>query len=391
MDFKGIDTKFLYREIAKHNRHKILELSKINFIAILAISLIIFIGDYLLIEEETFFSTLPLVFLAIFNAIALLFFKFYRFAINDEYNKMIQYGLFLYVTLTLFCAAFFILMHQNYLTVAHLYSIIAFSAAAFFVMKLGWFLLPIMSSSMVVIGGLLYKQEPFHVVSTHALFFIGVLVIAGLLSYRTNKFFIRTIKTKAELVNENNYRKHISKQLREANRKLSLQNTLDPLTGLQNRMSLNQQLERLKMFANHNRMIVTAIMIDIDCFKKFNDYYGHSLGDEVIAKVGKVILDVSDQYGIFAARYGGEEFIMLIQSESEIRVKRICEEILAKVVALEIPHKKSDVDSIVTVSIGAKVIKATSPEDIIQAIESADSLLYEVKRTGKNAYLMQIK
>ena len=76
-------------------------------------------------------------------------------------------------------------------------------------------------------------------------------------------------------------------------------------------------MEFLEKIASSSSLYLTAIMVDIDCFKKYNDYYGHSKGDSVISEVGKVIFNVGDKYGIFAARYGGEEFTLLLYNHSE--------------------------------------------------------------------------
>ena len=67
-------------------------------------------------------------------------------------------------------------------------------------------------------------------------------------------------------------------------------------------------------------------------------------------------------------------------------MKLVCEEILKEVAKLRIPHEFSDVHHVVTVSIGAKLLVASEAKHMMQVFDQADSLLYEVKRSGKNAY-----
>ncbi len=156
--------------------------------------------------------------------------------------------------------------------------------------------------------------------------------------------------------------------------------TIDGLTGLYNHRFFQERLlmeiERARRFG----FKVSLLMMDIDFFKKLNDTYGHSTGDEVLKRIGCKIVE-NIRHIDFAARYGGEEFAVILpethQNGAIITAKRIREAIRDYRISYGINLIG------VTVSIGVATYpdNASSREELI---DKADKALYEAKRTGRD-------
>ena len=125
-------------------------------------------------------------------------------------------------------------------------------------------------------------------------------------------------------------------------------------------------------------------MCDIDCFKKYNDTYGHQAGDECLQQIAKVLKETVKRPSDLAARYGGEEFILLLPNTHIEGVIHLAEQIRLKVKYLNIPHINSDASHCVTLSLGvaATIPNLTNSPQIL--IGSADKMLYKAKSAGKN-------
>jgi len=153
----------------------------------------------------------------------------------------------------------------------------------------------------------------------------------------------------------------------------------DSLTGLLNRHSFDTELSALLKKDNKGLCLILA---DIDHFKKFNDEYGHLLGDQVLKAVGRRLLDASRD-GASPYRFGGEEFAILLP-KSNIRQARQYAETLRKLIdKLSLRDKRTTklIDSI-TASFG--VSEFTSKDTLTSFIARADDNLYKAKELGRN-------
>ena len=154
------------------------------------------------------------------------------------------------------------------------------------------------------------------------------------------------------------------------------------LPALHNRKALDKKLRELYDEFREKGTIFSAMMVDIDFFKKFNDTYGHKIGDEVLHIVGSTLKE-SVKGKDFAARYGGEEFIVLlpdtILSNASIVGEQIREALSGK--SLKLKKTGQKIENI-TASFGVSQIH---PNDTIDAvIERADKALYHAKDSGRN-------
>lgn len=160
--------------------------------------------------------------------------------------------------------------------------------------------------------------------------------------------------------------------------------TLDALTNLNNRRQFETRLGQEIAIAKRQNNPLCAMMIDIDFFKRVNDTYGHSAGDEVLRTVAGLIKEALRESDI-PARYGGEEFAVLLPF-TEIKDAQIVGERLRKKVEttpIPINQDSSEKQSInVTISMGlAEFDKIETGESLF---ERADKALYEAKKSGRN-------
>jgi diguanylate cyclase (GGDEF)-like protein len=158
----------------------------------------------------------------------------------------------------------------------------------------------------------------------------------------------------------------------------------DGLTGIQNRRMFDQHIQRAWQQAVREEQRVAVLLVDIDCFKDYNDRYGHQAGDECLRAVAVSLSQCARRPLDFVARYGGEEFAIVLYEASREYVAEVLTRIQRSIAELNIPHDASRVASRLTVSIGAAFILPTStrtPEGLIQL---ADEALYSAKEQGRN-------
>jgi diguanylate cyclase (GGDEF)-like protein len=172
-------------------------------------------------------------------------------------------------------------------------------------------------------------------------------------------------------------------------RKLELVSSTDGLTGLANRMQLDTTLLTEWYRMKRGKRTLSALMIDVDHFKLFNDTYGHLEGDECLKAVAEVIKNVTGRESDFAARFGGEEFVILLPFTEQEGAEKIAQVLLGKIVDLQIPSASKQ-HQFLTVSIG---ISSCQPHDLddhtIESnwlLEEADKNMYQAKQSGRNRY-----
>jgi diguanylate cyclase (GGDEF)-like protein len=164
--------------------------------------------------------------------------------------------------------------------------------------------------------------------------------------------------------------------LRKQHDDLERLSTTDALTGLSNRRHLMSQLTREMERASRAGQPFSILMFDVDHFKKYNDSNGHLAGDEVLARVGTVLLDSVRSYDC-AARYGGEEFLVMLSGTSVDRARESAERMRKQLGGEQFAGGP------VTISVG--VAEYPAHGDTAKAlIGQADAALYESKRAGRD-------
>ena len=185
-------------------------------------------------------------------------------------------------------------------------------------------------------------------------------------------------------------RDHLQRELMEtkeeleaANSTLSTMAYIDGLTDLFNRRYYEKVFERELRRACRNASSLAVLIIDVDHFKKFNDRYGHPLGDECLKKVAQAILAGMRRSGDMAARYGGEEFVVVLPDTDLAGARMVAETIRAHVENLVIEHADAAA-GVVTVSVGAHAGVPRGDDSGPVFIAAADAALYRAKMAGRN-------
>lgn len=173
-------------------------------------------------------------------------------------------------------------------------------------------------------------------------------------------------------------------ELEEANVRLGVLADHDGLTGLFNRRSLDAELKRRFAAAISLKEPVSALMMDIDRFKEYNDRYGHQVGDECLIRVARAIADSLDRPQDTVTRYGGEEFLVLLPGTSTAGAQQVAQRMVQAVAELAIPHATSDVSPVVTVCIGVATLVPSADDLPENLVKQADACLYKAKQTGRN-------
>jgi diguanylate cyclase (GGDEF)-like protein len=158
---------------------------------------------------------------------------------------------------------------------------------------------------------------------------------------------------------------------------------LDGLSGVFNRRYFDQQLGVEWARSTRSSSPLSAIMIDVDHFKLFNDCYGHQAGDDCLRQIAVTLKTSLKRPADLVARYGGEEFACILPDTPFSDAMGLANELERKVRALSIPHAQSSVAHVVTVSVGVATRTLDSVDDQAALIGLADAQLYEAKQSGR--------
>lgn len=164
----------------------------------------------------------------------------------------------------------------------------------------------------------------------------------------------------------------------------------DALTGLGNRRQLEQSLKREAERLSASGGNLSVIILDIDFFKRFNDLYGHALGDRCIVQVAATLHRAARRAADVTVRYGGEEFACVLPDIDHAEVMAIADTISARISALGIPHGASETAPFVTVSVGVATAPCTPDIQPEAWVAAADTQLYLAKNAGRNRVVGQV-
>ena len=176
-----------------------------------------------------------------------------------------------------------------------------------------------------------------------------------------------------------------TRELTDANCELQRLSLSDALTCIGNRRYLDEYLEREWRRALREQKQLSVVMLDIDYFKLYNDTYGHVAGDDCLRRVAGILTATIRRTTDFVSRYGGEEFVVVLPATSEQGALTVAEKIRRAVESLAIPHEKSPLAGVVTVSIGVAAAVPTRDSDVGLLLSAADRALYQAKTAGRNA------
>ena len=158
----------------------------------------------------------------------------------------------------------------------------------------------------------------------------------------------------------------------------------DALTGIANRRQFEEALTREWQRARRNGEPLAVLVLDIDHFKDFNDDHGHAAGDDCLRKVATALQGTLRLGTDVVCRYGGEEFAAILAGATAEQATVTAERLRAAVRALAIPHARSPVAPIITISAGVASQVPSASDRAEELVKSADVALYAAKRGGRD-------
>lgn len=160
----------------------------------------------------------------------------------------------------------------------------------------------------------------------------------------------------------------------------------DSLTGLANRRAFEQQFSQALVQAQRQQWPLSLMMIDVDCFKAYNDHYGHQAGDETLQQIAQLLQQGINRGSDLVARYGGEEFIAILPDTDAKGAAAIAEQLLHLFRQAAMPHQYNLAAGYVSISLGICCVEAASSQDYNTLLRLADNALYQAKANGRNCY-----
>ena len=166
------------------------------------------------------------------------------------------------------------------------------------------------------------------------------------------------------------------------NDELKVASRIDGLTGLFNRRYWQERFEQAYKLAKRREKPSTALMLDIDHFKKVNDTYGHQAGDSVIQSLAHLIKRCVRETDL-AGRYGGEEFAVILTDSAVYNAVTVAERLRRLAEHSQVEHEGQIIKFNISVVLAEVSPLCDSP---MEGLERADQALYQAKQTGRNKY-----
>jgi diguanylate cyclase (GGDEF)-like protein len=182
----------------------------------------------------------------------------------------------------------------------------------------------------------------------------------------------------------------LQQQMETTNRELRQLASIDSLTQIANRRRFDEYIEQEWRRLLRDRQPLSLILCDIDCFKAYNDTYGHQKGDRCLQQVAQAIQYAAQRPTDLVSRYGGEEFAVLLPNTDAERAFHTAITAFERVRTLAILHINSSVSSTVTLSAGISSQEPDEHSTLEEFIANADRALYQAKEQGRNRCCLSV-
>ncbi|MBA5687902.1 diguanylate cyclase [Rugamonas apoptosis] len=159
---------------------------------------------------------------------------------------------------------------------------------------------------------------------------------------------------------------------------------VDGLTELANRRRYDDMYANEWLRTQRNGRPLSLAMLDIDCFKQYNDHYGHPAGDRALRAVARAAAGQMRRPADLAARYGGEELVLLMPDTDAAQALQLVQAIRAEVAQLAIAHAASKAGPLLTVSVGGATLRLGAGESANELLAAVDAHLYLAKEAGRD-------
>lgn len=234
---------------------------------------------------------------------------------------------------------------------------------------------PAMVSAWLVFSSYLVAAFVFHMRSSEILIDAGVLIFANVMG--------AMVCYSLEHANRTNFLE---------SRLLTETASRDGLTGIHNRRVFDEQLNRMWTQGIREQVPLALMLIDIDHFKAYNDYYGHQAGDECLRRVAHCLARSARRPLDVITRYGGEEFGIVLFDARREHVEEVAHRLQSAIEALGIRHlASSGTRKRLTVSVGAACVLPVPGRTHFGFIQLADEALYAAKEQGRDRVVIMDK
>lgn len=215
-----------------------------------------------------------------------------------------------------------------------------------------------------------------------------IISIPGLFLSQRRRNLIRLVAAKAvQDIHEKNLElEQLNQQLQDKSEYLRSLAFVDGLTQVANRRRFDRVLSAIWTRYTRDNLPLSLLMIDLDFFKQYNDFYGHQKGDECLQVIASTLRRELPRSQDLVARYGGEEFVCLLPNTDLQEAQDIARRLSDAVAQLELAHEQSTVSNMVTISIGIATLIPTLDMDKQALLQAADKALYAAKQSGRNRF-----
>ncbi|SFS03650.1 PAS domain S-box-containing protein/diguanylate cyclase (GGDEF) domain-containing protein [Dyella sp. OK004] len=179
-------------------------------------------------------------------------------------------------------------------------------------------------------------------------------------------------------------RKRTEAKLLDMQRELEELSFKDGLTGVANRRRFDAILHQEWNHSRRTKLPLSLLMLDIDYFKQYNDCYGHLQGDQCLKQVAAILSTTITRPRDFMARFGGEEFVLVLPETDEDGARQMAERCRDLIAKAQIPHARSEIGTVLTVSLGVGTTVPGQTDEPLMFIEAVDQLLYQAKQRGRS-------
>ena len=194
--------------------------------------------------------------------------------------------------------------------------------------------------------------------------------------------------TKPVLIPELQARIDTHVKLRKQAQQLEAMSYTDALTGVPNRRRYNETLLREWQRCCRYTQALTLMIIDVDDFKAFNDFYGHSMGDQCLVKIALQLNNLVKRPGDLFSRIGGEEFALILTDCDRYGASLKADELLQTVRNLNIEHQAAPRSNRLTISAGVAICTPSPGDEPLYLFQAADEALFRSKHHGKNKWTL---
>lgn len=186
-----------------------------------------------------------------------------------------------------------------------------------------------------------------------------------------------------QIIRDIGERKAAEEQLQVAYRALEDIAAVDALTGLANRRSFDEALDREWRRGMRDHKPLSIVLLDVDLFKLYNDTYGHVRGDSCLKQVANSATEAVTRAADLVARFGGEEFAIILPNTDEEGALGVAAEVAEALRGRALPHESSPY-GVVTISAGCATQIPDAGSSAVKLLERSDRALYRAKHTGRN-------